>query len=256
MVVNGYRPFLHLSVTYNLYVGNIQTVRMSVNPQSRKTKSTGRDASSGAGRGAGAAQRRTQRDRSDETRAALIAAARRLFAVEGYANVGTEAIVEAAGVTRGALYHHFADKTELFGAVLEAVEADVMVAIDQAVSDKATNVGDDVLALMRLGSAAWLDACGTAEVQQIALSDAPSVLGWQRWREIGAAHGLGLVESLLVAGVSTGQIPEQPTRPLAHVILAAVDEAALYISQSDDPETARGEMDGVLETLISAIAAS
>lgn len=249
MVVNGYRPFLHLSVTCNLYVSNIQTVRMSVNPSSRKTRS------------AGAAPRRTQRDRSDETRAALVAAARRLFAAEGFANVGTEAIVEAAGVTRGALYHHFADKTELFAAVLQAVEADVMAAIDSAVSAKAADVGGanpdstDVLALMRLGSAAWLDACGKAEVQQIALSDAPSVLGWQKWREIGAAHGLGLIESLLAAGVSTGQIPEQPIRPLAHVVLAAVDEAALYISESDDPETARREMDGVLETLISAFSA-
>ena len=196
-------------------------------------------------------KRRTQDERSAGTRAALIAAARPLFTRHGFAAVGTEAIVQAAGVTRGALYHQFADKTELFAAVFEQVEqelAERLIAI--VVPVEAT----DPLGGLRLGAAAWLDASAEPEVQQIALLDAPAVLGWERWREIGMRYGLGLVEGVLQAAIDAGQVPAQPVRPLAHVFIGALDEAALYVARAADREQARAEIGAVVSRLIDATA--
>ncbi len=196
--------------------------------------------------------RRTQGDRSAATRAALIAAARSLFAEHGYGGVGTEAIVRAAGVTRGALYHQFADKTELFAAVYESIEQDLSARLGERIA--AAEVGDP-LEVMRLGARAWLEACVDPEVQQVALLDGPSVLGWDRWREIGLRYGMGLVEGVLAHAIELGAVPEQPLSPLAHVLLGAMDEAALYIARSDDPERARDEMGQVIDRMIAGLAA-
>src|SRR5271167_1991864 len=167
--------------------------------------------------------RRSQVDRSAATRASLVATARPLFAARGFAGVGTETIVRAAGVTRGALYHHFADKTELFAAVYEAVEQDLARELGELLA--AAGVTDPI-EVMTLGADAWLDACGEQEVQQIVLLDGPAVLGWERWREIGLRYGLGLVEGLLAHAVEVGRIPAQPVSALAHVLVGALDEAA------------------------------
>lgn len=196
-------------------------------------------------------ERRTQAERSAATRAALIAAARPLFAAEGFAAVGTEAIVRAAGVTRGAMYHQFSDKTELFAAVFEAVETDIVARIDGAVSSSGLT---DVLELMHLGAAAWLDAGTEPDVRQIVLIDAPAVLGWERWREIGLRHGMGLVTGLLQYAMTSGRLPEQPLEPLAHVLIASLDAAALYIAQAEAPEVARAEMGAVVSTIIDGLA--
>ena len=177
-----------------------------------------------------AVTRRIQADRTAATRAALIAAARRLFAEHGYADVGTERVAQAAGVTRGALYHQFDDKAELFAAVLEAVEVDLTARLIDAVAAAAT---DDPLALLAAGVDAWLDASTEPEVRRIALLDGPAVLGWERWREVGMRHGLGLVSSLLGELVAAGTIPDQPIEPLAHVLIGALDEAALYVALAD-----------------------
>src|SRR5450755_3507723 len=126
--------------------------------------------------------RRSQAARSTATRAALVAAARPLFAEHGFGGVGTETIVHAAGVTRGALYHQFADKTELFEAVYEAIEEDLARRLGQRIAAAGAS---DPIEVMTLGADAWRDACGEPEVEQIVLIDGPAVLGWQRWREIG-----------------------------------------------------------------------
>jgi len=195
-------------------------------------------------------ERRTQQERSATTRASLIGAARPLFAARGFGGVGTEAIVRAAGVTRGALYHQFADKTELFAAVFEALEQDIARRLDERVSAAPDS---DPMALMRLGAAAWLDLSEEAEVQQIALLDAPAVLGWERWRTIGLRYGLGLVEGLLAYAVQAGAIAEQPVGALAHVLTGALDEAALYIAQAEDHASARAEMQAVIDQLIRGL---
>lgn len=199
-----------------------------------------------------AAPRRSQLDRSATTRAALIGAARPLFAEHGFGGVGTETIVRAAGVTRGALYHQFADKTELFAAVFEAVEEELGGRIAQTVAESAS--GDPVAALA-IGARAWLEASAEREVQQIVLLDAPAVLGWERWREIGMRYGMGLVEGVLAQAMEQGRIRKQPLRPLAHVLIGALDEAALYVARAEDPAAAGAEAQAVLDQLLAGIAA-
>lgn len=196
--------------------------------------------------------RRTQADRSATTRSALVAAGRRLFAEHGFAGVGTEAIVAEAAVSRGALYHHFADKTELFAGVLEAVEVDVAQEIAEAALS-----GDDLtfVAVMTRAFDAWLDACEAPEVQRILLTDGPSVLGWARWREILQPYVLSLVETALAQGIADGTVAELPTGALAHALIAVADEAALYVAAADDRVVARRDMTAVIERTLKALAA-
>jgi AcrR family transcriptional regulator len=198
------------------------------------------------------APRRTQADRSAATRDALVAAARRLFAEQGFAEVPTDSIVAAAGVTRGALYHQFADKTALFDAVMETVEADIARRLADAVG--AARITDPVEAL-RLAVRTWLDICVEPEIHRIALIDGPSVLGWAHWREVCQRHVFGLVQTLLEAGIALGRIREQPARPLAHVFMGAGDEAALYVAESGDRPRARAEMIEVLDQLLAGVTA-
>ena len=195
--------------------------------------------------------RRTQAERTAATRAALVAAGRALFAAQGFAEIGIEAVVREAGVTRGALYHHFADKTELFAAVFEAVESDVIGRIGQAVGDAAPA---DPIAAMRLGAAAWLDACLTPEVARITLLEAPAVLGLARWRAIGDRYGMGLVRGLVGQAIAAGRLAPQPVEPLAHVLLGAVREGALYLAGEGGAAQARREIGAVLDRLIAALA--
>jgi len=196
--------------------------------------------------------RRTQAQRTALTRGQLLAAARKLFAVKGFNDVSTQAIVEAAGVTRGALYHQFADKTELFAAVYEEVEADIVSDIGGrlAVAQPA-----DTLAAMRLGARLFLDLCSGPDVAQIVLIDAPSVLGWQRWREVGQKYGLGVIEAMLAEAIADGSLPPQPTRSSAHILLGALDEAALYVARAAHPQQAREEMYAVCDRVITGFAA-
>ena len=195
---------------------------------------------------------RSQADRSAATRDALVAAARPLFTEHGFGGVGTETIVRAAGVTRGALYHQFADKTELFAAVFEEVEQGITAHIGAVIAESGES---DPLAALSLGASAWLDACADPEVQRIVLIEAPAVLGWQRWREIGMRYGIGLVEAVLHNAIETGRVPAQPVGALAHVLIGAMDEAALYVAQADDPATARAEAGAVVDTLLAGLAA-
>lgn len=192
--------------------------------------------------------RRTQRDRSTSTRAALLAAARPLFAEHGFAAVGTETIVRAAGVTRGALYHQFADKTELFVAVYEQVAQEVAEQISLLLAGVS-----DPSELLRAGVDAWLEACSEPDVQRIVLIEAPVVLGWERWRDAGQASAMGLVEAALNAVIAAGRIPPQPVRPLAHVLIGAIDEAALFVARADDQPAARAQMRTVLHGILAGL---
>jgi AcrR family transcriptional regulator len=195
--------------------------------------------------------RRTQAQRREATRAALIAAARELFAAQGYAAVGTEQIVHRAGVTRGALYHHFAGKQELFRAVYEQVERE----LTQRIVTEVPLAGGDPVTVLREGTATFLDACLDPEVQRIALLDAPAVLGYRAWRDIGERYGFGLLHAAVQRAVDVGAIPVQPVRPLAHVLLGALDEAALLIARADDVASARREVGETLDRLLSALTA-
>jgi AcrR family transcriptional regulator len=195
--------------------------------------------------------RRTQAERSEATRSALLGAARGLFAERGYAGVGTEEIVRRAGVTRGALYHHFRDKEDLFESVYEKIEAELSAKIAASALS-----GSEPIDALRAGAAMFLDACLEPEVQRIVLQDAPSVLGWERWREIGAHHGLGLIEAALTAAIDAGEIPPQPVEPLAHVLLGALDEAAMLVGRTSDTDAVRAQVGGTLDRLIDALRAT
>jgi AcrR family transcriptional regulator len=187
-------------------------------------------------------------EQSEATRADLIAAARRLFGERGYAGVGTEEIVRAAGVTRGALYHHFRGKRELLEAVYEQVEGEVT----QRIAEGALS-GSDPLEAMRAGAAEFLERCLDPEVQRIVLLDAPAVLGWDRWREIAGGYGLGLIEASLQAAIDAGQIEQQPVKPLAHVLMGALDEAAMLVARAEEPDKTRAEVAETLNRLLDGL---
>jgi AcrR family transcriptional regulator len=195
-------------------------------------------------------KRRTQAERSTATRGALVAAARRLFAERGYAAVGTPEVAAAAGVTRGALYHQFSDKADLFLAVYEQVEQEVTERIGELVVAAGAR---DPLEALTAGAEAFLEACAEPEINRIALLDAPAVLGWEQWRAVGQKYGLGLTEAILRAAMDAGRIAEQPLRPLAHVLLGALDEAALYVARAEDPVVAREEMRTVLTGILRGL---
>jgi AcrR family transcriptional regulator len=186
--------------------------------------------------------------RAEATRLALIAAARRLFVEKGYFATGTEEIVAAAGVgTRGALYHHFADKKSLFLAVFEQVEQDLLDAAGGAEAPQ------DPLGRLRSGLLGFLDASLTPEVQRILLVDGPAVLGWLEWRALEERYGLGAIRSLLELAVSEGSLPRQPLDALAHVLLATVDEAALFIANADDPAAGKDQAVAAVDRLLAGL---
>jgi AcrR family transcriptional regulator len=180
----------------------------------------------------------------------LIAAARELCTERGYDNFGTEEIVRTAGVTRGALYHQFGDKASLLEAVYERIEAESTERVARIV------LGSDLhspLEAMKAGVEAFLDECAKPELRQIALHDAPAVLGWERWREIGAANGLGLIEASVAAAIEAGEIRPFPVKPLAHLLMGALDEAAMLLARDDRPQS-RQEVTEVLVALLESFA--
>jgi len=202
-----------------------------------------------AGPGDAAQTRTLKAEQAETTRATLIAAARALFAERGYAAVGTEEIVRAAGVTRGALYHHFAGKQELFQAVYESVEQQLV----EQIAASALAGASDPLEALRAGAQAFLDACEDPAVQRIALVDAPSVLGWEQWRDIGLRYGFGLVQGTVQAAIDAGLIEAQPAGPLSHLLLGAIDEGAMLIARADDDGKTREQVGASVERMLNAL---
>lgn len=196
------------------------------------------------------AERRTQTERREATRAALITAGRRLFATRGYDNVGTEEIVAAAGVTRGALYHHFDGKRGLFGAVFEAVERDLIESFPVE-----RLIGTDPFGGLAAGTAEFLELSLDHELQQITLLDAPAVLGWEGWHEIQVRYGLGLIQAGVAAAIEAGQIRDLPVEELSNALLGALVEAALYVSRADDQPAATARMKDVLAAMLEGLRA-
>jgi AcrR family transcriptional regulator len=194
--------------------------------------------------------RRTQAERSAATQRVLQTAARRLWGERGYAEVSTPEIAEAAGVTRGAMYHQFPDKNALFASVLEAVESDVMERLAATVAAARPKTPADAL---HAAADAWIDIASEPEVRQLVLLDAPSVLGWAGFREISLRHGLGMTEQLLTAAIEAGQLKRQPVRPLATVMIGALDEAAMSIANADDTTSEREQVRAVVHDLIDGV---
>ena len=196
--------------------------------------------------------RRSHAERRAATRRALLDAARDLFAGKGYSEVTVEEVVRAAGVTRGALYHHFEDKRLLFRAVVEEVEGEMDALVEGAAKKAHARSGEPLEAMMA-GYYAFLDACLRPEVRRIVILDGPAVLGWEEWHEVDAEHAVAQIEAGLGMLVDAGLVEPQPLRPLAHLLHGAVIEAALYVAVSEDAGKARDEAGTGLERLMRGL---
>jgi AcrR family transcriptional regulator len=166
-------------------------------------------------------------DRSRETREALLTAAHALFALHGYGGTSTEAILARTGLTRGALYHHFRDKAELFAAVCEGLQAEAATAV-LAAAEAASGPYDEIEA----GCLAFLDFMVDPDVRRILILDAPSVLGWVQWSELDRRHGFGLLVQGLEAAVTAGVFKGDPMT-LAVLINGALNYGVVWAGQSD-----------------------
>ena len=186
--------------------------------------------------------------RGEATRSQLIEIATHLFADRGYEDSSIEAVLREAGVSRGSLYHHFASKEALFEAVANDVETSVgaqtLAAADGIV---------EPLAALRAGFLAWIRLAGDPVVRRILLIDAPSVLGWERWRSMEEDHALGLIRSVLQAIAEEGRLRPDLVGTLAHVLLASVNEVALLVARSDDREAAMQAGSDAIDELLQRL---
>jgi AcrR family transcriptional regulator len=173
-----------------------------------------------------------------------------MFAERGYAGEGTEQIVQAAGVTRGALYYQFRDKADLFAAVAETVQVEVAHRITSgAQSDGPV----DPMTALHAGVRRFLEACADPAAERILLLDGPAVLGWQAWRDLADSYGLGPLQHGLQAAIDAGAISRQPVVPLAHVLIGTLDECALYVARAADPGAARQQCTAILQQLLDGL---
>ncbi|HEY3879509.1 MAG TPA: TetR/AcrR family transcriptional regulator [Trebonia sp.] len=180
------------------------------------------------------------------TRGQLVGVATGLFAEHGYDGTSIEAVLSAAGVSRGALYHHFAGKEALFEAVVVDVSSRVTTELTEAVSGCT-----DPVDAMRTAALAWIDlAAGDPVVQRVVLVDAPSVLGWERWRTMDDGRTLGAMRMMLQAVSDSGRLASELVVPFAHMILAALDEITLVIARAADPAAAVAEGRAAVEEML------
>lgn len=182
------------------------------------------------------------------TRAGLIEVARELFSTQGYFATGTEQIVAQAGVTRGALYHHFADKKTLFHAVFEEVNTELIGGYGTV-----TARDGDVWQRLCKGTQFLLDRALEPDIGQITVVDGPAVLGWAAWREMVGRLILGLYEESIAAAIDEGIIVRQPIEPLAHILVAATSSMAMLIVHSADPKGTRTEAGESLDQLFDGL---
>jgi AcrR family transcriptional regulator len=187
-------------------------------------------------------------DQSDATRTRLLDAAQETFAERGYAASALDEIVSRAGVTKGALYYHFPSKEDLFRAVLDRMEADLA---DRSMT--AATAGSDALDMIRLGFGAFLDACLEPAVQRVVLTDAVSVLGWERWHEVGTKYSFALLVAGLKAAMDQGLLERRPVETLAHLLQGAVIRAGMVLAQAEDPKQTRAAMDVEIAALLESI---
>lgn len=182
------------------------------------------------------------------TRERLVEVATELFGENGYEATSVESVLQRAGVSRGSLYHHFSSKGALFAAVVESVES--RVGADVAASASGAT---GALETLRNGGKEWIKLAGDPVVQRILLIDAPSVLGWEQWREVEERHALGLVKAVLESAASEGLVKPEMVDMMAHVLLAAVNEIALLVARSGDTQTAMRKGTDALDEILGSL---
>jgi AcrR family transcriptional regulator len=201
--------------------------------------------------GASAARQRGRRaDHAADTRDSLLAAARRLFAAQGFDGTGTEQIVAEARVTRGALYHHFRDKGDLFRAVMAEAAGDVATRL---IDEQLAADAESPLAEIRDGVSLFLDVCVGGDFQRIVLVDGPRVLGADAWEDLVERYGRGILEEWLTRCVQSGDLDPVPVRSLARLLIAMLTEASLAIARAADPAAERAELGEVLDRLLAGL---
>jgi AcrR family transcriptional regulator len=181
----------------------------------------------------------TQAERTEATRGRLITTARRLFAEKGFAATSTEEILSETAVSRGALYHHFPSKTDLFQATFEQVEDELTAQVLQAA---AAGGETDPMRILQVGFGAFLDECLNPEVQRIVMLDGPTVLGWDLWHELDERYAFGTIKAVLTVAADTGRIEPATVEPLTHLLLGAIMQAGMVVARSDDPLSAKKAM--------------
>jgi AcrR family transcriptional regulator len=192
----------------------------------------------------------TQAERTEATRGRLIATARRLFAEKGFAATSTEEILSEAAVSRGALYHHFPSKTDLFQATFEQVEDELTA----QVLDAATTGGEtDPMRILQLGFESFLDQCVNPEVQRIVMLDGPNVLGWDLWHELDERYAFGTIKAVLTVAADSGRIEQQAVDSLSHLLLGAVMQAGMVVARAEDPLAAKKAMTQTFAGIVSAL---
>ena len=189
-------------------------------------------------------------EQSRETQDRLIKAAKDLFGSKGYAGTAMEDLVARAGMTRGALYHQYRDKRDLFRAVFEAVE----IELGQRIA-KEVGLETDPWAQLRAGARAFLASAIDPAMRRIVLIDGPSVLGWEEWRRIDSQYSLGMVRAVFEVNIAAGNIAEQPVEPLAHLIVGALNEAALAVAAARDATAACEEFASSIFRVLDALRA-
>lgn len=187
-------------------------------------------------------------EQGQATRAALIRVATELFAANGYDGTAIPTVLDAAGVSRGALYHHFESKEALFEAVLQAVEGQATLKVTRAAGG-----ATDPLDGLRRGCAAYLAMCRDPVVRQISLIDAPAVVGWERWREIDEQHAFGLVKAAIAAIAADGRVKPELVDVMAHMVLAALLEVALLVARADEGRIAVRRGQEAIDELLTAL---
>lgn len=180
----------------------------------------------------------------ETTRQALLAEGRRRFAADGYHHVVLAEVAGAAGVTKGAAYHHFDSKAGLFRAVVAEVQRE----LGERVATEADR-HEDLWERFRAGCRAFLAAGTDPQVRRILLVDAPTVLGWDEWRALDEESSARHLAEILAALAAAGTIADQPVEPLARLLSGAMNEAALWIAQGGDPQAAEQALDRLLAGL-------
>ena len=190
-------------------------------------------------------------DRGELTRERIVQATRELVIEHGYDGVSTAEVLRRAGVSRGGLYHHFGGKQELMAAVLEAVERDLILRLASAVAE-----APSPFAALRSGSEWFLDECaGSRELQRAGLLEGRKALGWEKWRETVSPYGLSMLSAVLAEAMQAGEIMRADPTALAHLILAALHEAAVIVVSAPDPQAERARTGGAVANLIEGLGA-
>ena len=191
-----------------------------------------------------------RRARGDQTRRHLVDAGRALFVEKGYFNTSIGDLVAMSGVgTRGAFYHHFRDKAELFRAVFEEVEHDLTLR-----SIASPPPGADPWEVLTSGLHSFLEAALEPEVQRVMLIDGPVVLGWKTLRSIQEGNSIALIDEVVREAMVDGVIDTQPVSELTHMLVAALEEASLLVAHSDEPAEARERAAKVLDRMLLSFA--